>query len=90
MAHILCNPANVPIAVAVSLLSVIFEIQALEIPSVADAYSQYIKNNPKKKYKFVLMVIPIYTITNNISPITKIDLSPNLSARMPKGNANKA
>jgi len=36
---ILWNPANVPIAVAVSLLSVILEIHAFEIPSVAAAYT---------------------------------------------------
>lgn len=34
---ILCSPENVPIAVAVSFLSVMFEIQAFEIPSVAEA-----------------------------------------------------
>lgn len=37
IAQILCNPVNVPIAVAVSFLSLIFEIQAFEIPSVAAA-----------------------------------------------------
>ena len=37
MVQILCNPEKVPIAVAVSFLSDIFEIQALEIPSVAEA-----------------------------------------------------
>ena len=37
--QILCSPENVPIAVAVSFLSVIFEIHAFEIPSVADAYN---------------------------------------------------
>ena len=35
MVAILCNPENVPIAVAVSFLSVMFEIHALEMPSVA-------------------------------------------------------
>jgi len=33
----LWNPENVPIAVAVCFLAVIVEIQAFEIPSVADA-----------------------------------------------------
>ena len=37
MVQILCKPENVPIAVAVSFLSVMFEIQAFAIPSVADA-----------------------------------------------------
>ena len=32
-----CRPENVPMAVAVSSFSVIFEIQALAIPSVAAA-----------------------------------------------------
>lgn len=35
--QMLCSPENVPMAVAVSFLSVIFEIHALEIPSVAEA-----------------------------------------------------
>ena len=35
--QMLCSPENVPIAVAVSFLLVMFEIQALEIPSVAEA-----------------------------------------------------
>jgi len=37
MVQILCSPENVPMAVAVSFLLVMFEIQALEIPSVAAA-----------------------------------------------------
>lgn len=37
MAQMLCKPENVPIAVAVSFLSVMFEIHAFEIPSVAEA-----------------------------------------------------
>ena len=35
--QILWSPEKVPIAVAVSFLSVMFEIQAFEIPSVAEA-----------------------------------------------------
>lgn len=38
IAQILCKPENVPIAVAVSFLSVILLIQAFEIPSAAAAY----------------------------------------------------
>jgi hypothetical protein len=37
MVQILWSPENVPIAVAVSFLSVILEIHAFEIPSVAEA-----------------------------------------------------
>jgi hypothetical protein len=33
----LWNPENVPIAVVISFLAVIFEIQAFDIPQVADA-----------------------------------------------------
>lgn len=39
MVQMLCKPENVPIAVAVSFLSVMFEIHAFEIPSVAEAYT---------------------------------------------------
>ena len=35
--QMLCKPENVPIAVAVSFLLVMFEIHAFEIPSVAEA-----------------------------------------------------
>ena len=35
--QMLCKPENVPMAVAVSFLSVMFEIHAFEIPSVAEA-----------------------------------------------------
>lgn len=35
--QMLCNPVNVPIAVAVSFFSEILEIQAFDIPSVAAA-----------------------------------------------------
>ena len=37
IAQMLWNPEYVPIAVAVSFLLVMFEIQAFEIPSVAEA-----------------------------------------------------
>ena len=35
--QMLCSPEKVPIAVAVSFFSVMFDIHALEIPSVAAA-----------------------------------------------------
>ncbi len=35
--QMLCKPEKVPMAVAVSFLSLMFEIHAFEIPSVADA-----------------------------------------------------
>ncbi len=37
MVQILCKPENVPMAVAVSFWSVMFEIHAFDIPSVAEA-----------------------------------------------------
>lgn len=37
MVQMLCRPEKVPMAVAVSFLSVMFEIQAFEMPSVAEA-----------------------------------------------------
>lgn len=37
MEQILCRPENVPMAVAISFLWVIFEIHAFDIPSVAAA-----------------------------------------------------
>ena len=37
MVQMLCSPAKVPMAVAVSFLSVMFEIHAFEIPSVEAA-----------------------------------------------------
>jgi hypothetical protein len=39
MVQILCNPENVPIAVATSFLWVMFVIYAFETPSVAAAYT---------------------------------------------------
>ena len=46
-AQMLCNPVYVPIAVAVSLRITILLIHAFEMPSVAEAYIPYRKNNAK-------------------------------------------
>ena len=86
--QMLWNPENVPMAVAVSSFFVMFEIQALEIPSVAEAYNPYIKNSIKNRYIFVLTDIPKYTTANNTNPVIKIVFNPTLSARIPTGNEN--
>jgi hypothetical protein len=55
--NILLNPAKKPIAVAVSFVSVILLIQAIDIPSVAAAYKPYIAN--RITYIVLLVVKPI-------------------------------
>ena len=46
--QILWKPVYIPMAVAVSFLSVILLIHAFEIPSVAAAYTPYRKNKVNK------------------------------------------
>jgi len=46
--QMLCKAEKVPMAVAVSFLSEMLLIQALETPSVAEAYNPYKKNKPRK------------------------------------------
>ena len=84
------NPANEPIAEAVSPLGTIVAIRALDMPSVAAAYIPYIRKATTNIQILVATAMRKQTIANRIRPPMNVGFRPTLSPTAPNGNAAKA